>query len=159
MYPVTLGFDAAIARIERLLTNQHSGEALVTAVFTLEKTIRRALRYMAVKRGFTSSQAEALFKSAGFASLKDSWPIFHPNQVSLADTIGQARWQRIPNIVTMRNKMAHGERAYKLADCEAEARHIIDVLRHLTTTLSASIGFNGWSRLPVRKKAALQWLS
>ena len=159
MYPVSLGLDEALKRIDKLLTNGHSAEALLTAVFTLEKTMRRSLRYMAVRRGFTSKQAEALFKNAGFNVLKEQWPIFHPNGLSLADTVGQSSWQRVPNIVTMRNKLAHGERAYKLADCDAEARHVIGVIRGFAGLLKGSIGYDGWTRLPVRKKSALPWLS
>lgn len=159
MYPVSLGLDEALNRIEKLLTNGHPAEALITSVFTLEKTVRRALRYMAVRRGFTSVQAETLFKTAGFNALKEQWPIFHPTGQTLADTIGQNSWQRVPNIVTMRNKLAHGERAYKLVDCEAEARHLIGLIRVFAGSLHAGIGYDGWTRLPVRKKSALSWLS
>ena len=44
MYPVSLGLDEALKRIDKLLTNGHSAEALLTAVFTLEKTMRRSLQ-------------------------------------------------------------------------------------------------------------------
>ena len=41
MYPVNLGFDAAKDRIRMLISNGHHCEALLTSVFTLEKTIHR----------------------------------------------------------------------------------------------------------------------
>jgi len=59
----------------------------------------------------------------------------------------------------MRNKLSHGERVYKLADCDAEARHVIGVIRGFAGLLKSSIGYDGWTRLPVRKKSALPWLS
>ena len=41
MYSVSLGFESAIARIQSLLDSNFTSEALVTSVFTAEKTLRR----------------------------------------------------------------------------------------------------------------------
>ncbi len=60
MYSVTLGFDSAIDRIQSLPDSGFSSEALVTSVFTAEKTLRRTLRQLMVSSGFISTQAVSL---------------------------------------------------------------------------------------------------
>ena len=54
MYPVSLGVNEARSRIEGLLKNGHHAEALLTSVFTVEKTLKRTLKYIMIRRGFTS---------------------------------------------------------------------------------------------------------
>ncbi len=159
MYPVSLGFTEAEKRITALIANGHHAEALVTSVFTIEKTVRRTLRFCAVSRGFTSKHAEALFSKMGFKDLQDVWPCFSANGSTLPNYIGQAHWQHVPVAVTMRNKLAHGERAYKLADCKDRAEQVLSASRVLQAKLQADIAFDGWSRLPTRRKPALQWLA
>jgi hypothetical protein len=157
MYPVSLGFQGAERRIRALLANGHNAEALITSVFTFEKTLRRALRFCAVSRGFTSKQAEALFDNMGFKDLKEVWPCFEKEHRSLPDFIGNAKWQHVQPAITMRNKLAHGERVYKLTECQQAAERVLDALIEFRAKLVAEIQFDGWSRLPVRSKAALQW--
>jgi hypothetical protein len=65
MYPISTGIDAAVARIEKLIANGHDAEALVTCVFTLEKIVRRALRFAILARGFSGKQADLLLDSSG----------------------------------------------------------------------------------------------
>lgn len=158
MYPVSLGFQEAERRIRALLKNGHNAEALITSVFTFEKTLRRALRFCAVSRGFTSKQAEALFNNMGFKDLKERWPCFEKENRSLDEFIGNSKWQHVQPAITMRNKLAHGERVYKLADCELAANRMLDALGEFRNKLTAEIQFDGWSRLPIRRKVALQWL-
>lgn len=157
MYPVSFGFQEAERRIRALLANGHHAEALITSVFTFEKTLRRTLRFCAVSRGFTSKQAEALFNGMGFKDLKEVWPCFEKEHRSLPEFIGNSKWQHVQPAVTMRNKLAHGERVYKLIDCKLAAEQILDALNEFRAKLNADIQFDGWSRLPVRRKAALQW--
>ncbi len=157
MYPVSLGFQEAERRIRALLANGHNAEALITSVFTFEKTLRRALRFCAVARGFTSKQSKALFDNMGFKDLKEVWPCFEKENRPLPDFIGHAKWQHVQPAITMRNKLAHGERVYKLADCQLAAERVMDALNEFRAILTAEIQFDGWSRLPVRRKAALQW--
>ena len=71
MYPVSLGFAEAEKRMAALSANGHHAEALITSVFTLEKTLRRSLRCCAVRRGFTSKQADKLFGNMGFKNLQE----------------------------------------------------------------------------------------
>lgn len=159
MYPISLGFPEAERRINALIKNGHHAEALVTAVFTFEKTVRRSLRYMAVARGFTSTQATVLFEHMSFNRLKDMWICFDKTQQPLSARAGNKAWQHIPNAITMRNKLIHGERVYKLDECRKETRHVMVALRTFQTSLKNNIGFDGWSKLPVRRKAELPWLS
>jgi hypothetical protein len=159
LYPVSLGFSEAERRIKRLIANGHHAEALVTAVFTFEKTIRRSLRFMAVARGFTSKQAEVLFEHKGFNDLKNIWPCFDKTHQPLAAVVGNGYWRYVPNAVTMRNRLVHGERVYKLDECRTEAERVLAALRALQGSLKATVGFDGWSRLPIRRNAALPWLA
>ena len=158
MYPISLGFQEAELRISTLIANGHHAEALITSVFSFEKTLRRALRFCAVSRGFTSKHAEILFDNMGFKDLKEIWPCFDKQHRLLPEFIGNAKWQHIQPAVTMRNKLAHGERVYKLADCKLAAEMVLEALNEFRANLQAEIQFDGWSRLPVRRKAALQWL-
>jgi hypothetical protein len=159
LYPISLGFEEAEKRITKLIANEHYAEALITSVFSFEKTIRRTLRFFAVSRGFTSEQAEVLFSNMGFKDLKEVWFCFDPHHRSLPDLIANTRWQHVQAAVTMRNKLAHGERVYKLAECKTAAENVLASLNELRTILLAEVGFDGWSRLPVRRKPALGWLS
>lgn|GEM_PF-1318177 len=159
MYPVSLGRAEADRRIRLLIANGHHAEALITAVFTFEKTVRRALRYMAVARGFTSMQAELLFDNMGFKNLQGIWPCFDISHRTLPSVVGNNLWQHIQPAVTMRNKLAHGERVYKLEECKVQAERVLDALTALQNELKAGIGFDGWSKMPVRRKAALPWLA
>ena len=158
VYPVTLGFDEALRRIDSLMANGHKAEALVTTVFTFEKTVKRSLKCMAIRRGFTSKHADILFNNSGFKNLQEFWPAFDPHGESLSKILGNPVWQPVPGAVTMRNKLAHGERVYNLVDCEKHAKLVLVALKALRTELTARIGFDGWSRIPVRRKSALQWL-
>ena len=44
MYPVKLGYAEAVLRVKALIQNGHHSEALLTAMFTTEKTLYRTLR-------------------------------------------------------------------------------------------------------------------
>ena len=156
MYPVSLGFSEAEARIRKLLKNGHSAEALLTSVFTFEKTLRRALKYCIVARGFTSKQAEEVLGHRGFKDLQGLWPCFSRNHEPLAAFVG-ADWQHVPPAVTMRNKLVHGERAFNLTDCEVAANQVLTALIAFRGKLQASIRFDGWSRVPIRRKGTLPW--
>jgi hypothetical protein len=158
MYPVSLGFEEAERRMAALTRNGHDAEALITSVFTFEKTLRRALRYCAVQRGFTSRQSKVLFDRLGFDKLKELWPVFAPGGQALAAYVGGAHWQHVPAAVTMRNKLVHGERVYPLPECRERTGQVLAALRVFQRRLVEDIGFDGWSRLPVRIKPALPWL-
>ena len=158
MYPVSLGYHEAVRRIQSLITNGHDAEALLTSVFTFEKTVRRMLRFYAVRRGFASKQSDLLFVKMGFHQLKDVWPCFERNNRSLPDTVG-AHWQTVPPAVTMRNKIVHGEQAFKLTTCRAEAENVLKALDALRNQTLTDVSYDGWSRLPVRIKPRLGWIA
>jgi hypothetical protein len=93
MYPISLGFAEALRRIEQLSRNGHHAEALLTSVFTFEKTARRALRLCIVARGFNSKQADALLKFAnGIEKIKELWPVFIKDNDALPSLVGN-NWQ------------------------------------------------------------------
>ena len=159
MYPVSLGFVEAERRIRELIKNGHHAEALITSVFSFEKTLKRALRCCAIRRGFTSKQADTLFKNKGFNDLKEIWTCYSPDYRPLHEFIDPVKWQHVPPAVTMRNKLAHGERVYKLTDCEISANQVLDALIDFRNKLLTEIKFDGWARVPTRRNPALQWLS
>jgi hypothetical protein len=102
MYPVRLGFNAAAKRIQSLIRHGHHAEALVTSVFTLEKTIRRSLRSAIIARGFTGKQADQLLGRKGFEELKSAWEVFEKNYTSLPTFVGNQHWQFVPEAVRRR---------------------------------------------------------
>ncbi len=156
MYPVSLGFSQAEARILQLLANGHSAEALLTSVFTFGKTLRRSLKYCIVTRGFTSKQSEEILGRRGFQELVKLWPCFAPTAQPLSAFVG-SQWQHVQTSVTMRNKLVHGEQVFKLNDCKVAATHVLKALNDFRAGLQKEINFDGWSRLPTRRKGRLTW--
>ena len=86
MYPVRLRFNAVTDRIEALMTNEHSAEALVTSVFTFEKLMKRSLRRAIVARGFSVAQADKLLDRDGFDALVSKWDIFERKHRTISST-------------------------------------------------------------------------
>jgi hypothetical protein len=156
MYPVTLGYDEAKKRIESLLRDGYCSEALVTAVFTVEKMFRRTLRQMIVSAGFTSKAADQLINSAnGLHALKKQWFIYEPNHRTLVEIIGNTTWQQIEALATMRNKLIHGVRVYEPEECKEKAENLIFLLDNIKQVLDEIYGYSGWERLSIRKKSKL----
>jgi len=156
MYPVSLGIDEAKIRINALLKNGHSAEALVTGVFTIEKTIRRVLRQLIVSAGFSSKSADAYIKNCnGFAALKSQWAFFDPHEHTLPQIIGEVAWNAISAQETgyayMRNQMIHGSRVYNLLDCEAKAKALLITLDVIINSFQSAYGYSGWTRPSTRK--------
>ena len=157
MYPVSLGYDEAMRRIKQLLKNGHDAEALLTSVFTFEKTVRRMLRFYAVRRGFTSKQSAILFSKMGFHQLKDVWPCFEAQNRNLSAMVGEQIWHKVLAAVSMRNKIVHGEQVFNLATCRTEAENVLAALDSLRNNVLRDVKFDGWSRLPVRVKPRVGW--
>lgn len=158
MYPVSLGYAEAERRISRLLENGHYAEALVTVFFTIEKTLKRTLIFSAIRRGFTSKQAQDLFGRSSFKDLKEMWHLFYKEPIGLPDLFSGSSWQHICKAQEMRNRLVHGQRVFKLDECHSRAQALLAVHRELREKLMNDIGFDGWSRLPTRRKCALPWL-
>ncbi|WP_067219109.1 hypothetical protein [Stappia indica] len=156
MYPVRIGFDQALERIESLLGNGHHAEALVTSMFTLEKLIKRSLRRAIVARGFTRDQADTILGRDGFDNLKEKWPVFERQHRSLPEILDQ-NWQPIPNAKKMRNDLVHGIKVYDLEDCRIMASAVLTALRALHTFVTQDYGSDPWDTQP-RPKAQLQWI-
>ncbi len=84
MYPVTLGYEAAMARINTLLSSGHETEALVTVVFTTEKTLRRTLRQIIVSAGFMSRIGDKIVGGLrGLEAIKTGWELYDPQHRKL----------------------------------------------------------------------------
>jgi len=156
MYPIKLGFSEAQNRINSLHQNGHYAEALITTVFTFEKSVRRGINYLALARGFTSKYSKTLFENYGFAKLKTAWPIFDRTNSTLPDFVGSS-WAAVPGAVTMRNKMAHGEKVYDLQKCKVEAVAVMNAVIDLRTNFLDDVGYDLWTKLPVRRLSKLSW--
>jgi hypothetical protein len=157
MYPIKLGFKEAQNRINALMKNGHSAEALVTSVFTLEKLMRRCLRVAILARGFTSKHADDLLDRKAFYDLKDLWEVFDIDHRELHSIIGNTNWQHVPEAVTMRNKLVHGQQVYDLKKCEAYATHAVAALKKLHETIRNDYGTDPWATLTRRTKPKLEW--
>ena len=156
MYPVRLGYDKAVARINKLMENGHYPEALVTSVFTVEKTLSRTLRQIIVSAGFASKQADKLIGNIkGFDAIKNSWEVYEPSNQKLTDLILSEDWKQFKDAATMRNKMIHGERVYELETCRKETVKVLSALERLKLNFDEIYGYSGWSTFVKRLKPQL----
>jgi hypothetical protein len=156
MYPVSLGYNEARRRIQILIENGHLAEALLTSVFTFEKTYRRALRYCVIARGFTSKQTNVLLKQKSFRDLMELWQCFSPNNERFPAMMG-LHHQKLIKAIDMRNKLVHGNQVFTLEQCATEVGNVLDALDTLRDKLTQNINYDGWTRLPVRTKSRLEW--
>jgi len=156
MYPVSLGYGVAKQRINALLANGHDAEALVTAAFTVEKTLRRTLRQIIVSAGFKSNVADKIVSGhGGLNRLKDAWQLYDPRHRQLSSIIAPADWDTFQTTATMRNKMVHGERVYALADCRQQATVALSALDRAKAALDAEYGYSGWAPHAARRTSHL----
>src|SRR5208283_4803072 len=129
MYPVRLGYDKAVKRIRALIKNGHDAEALVTSVFTIEKTLRRVLRAMIVSAGFPSVQASILMKKFdGLNKIKEVWECFDPANKKLSNFVAQTTLEAIAETQSKRNDLVHGTRVFSLNVCKREATRALMAL-------------------------------
>jgi hypothetical protein len=157
MYPISLGFDEAVNRLEALLANQHPAEALVTSVFTLEKTMRRGLKLAILARGFSAKQSQRMIEGKGFKDIKEMWDLFDKDYQTLQQFIGNDKWQYIPQAVQMRNKMVHGIRVYDLEKCSVYANQVVAALRQLRAAIQDQYGYDPWKKIRGKRIPRLQW--
>ncbi len=148
MYPVKLGFGEALNRIRRLLTNGHNAEALVTTVFTIEKTLRRTLKQLIISAGFSSPKAEKLLKfHQGLFRLIEAWEIYDPQERKLSQILSSNDLRTIKTAAEMRNDLVHGERAFDLNYCTSVANSAIQALEQIKARLDQEYGYSGWVRM------------
>lgn len=156
MYPVRLGYDTAVKRIRKLITNGHHPEALVTSMFTVEKTLRRTLRQIVVSAGFASKHADKLVGGLrGLDALKKAWELYEPNNTQLSSIIREADWRVFKDAAEMRNKMVHGERTYELETCKRDAEKVLDALDRVKNDFDNRYGYSGWTTLTGRVRSKL----
>ena len=156
MYPVKLGISEAKDRINTLIKNGHHAEALLTSVFTFEKTIHRTLKQLIISSGFTNKDADKLLKRLqGFKSQKEIWSCFDPNGKTLPVIIGNKHWQYIEPAVTMRNRMVHGSHAYNLNKCKEMAKNILNLIDDTIVAFNNEYNYDGWSTIKIRRKSTL----
>ena len=158
MYPVKQSFVEVDDRLNALINNGHHGEALLTSVFAMEKTIRRVLRFCALNRGFTSRQCDRIFENMGFNNMRRAWPVFERDYRTSPEFVGNSVRQHVLEAVTMRNKIVHGSRVYSLSDCRNKALRVKNAIEVLRNTTMQDLGCDPRNRLPEKKKASLVWL-
>lgn len=156
MYPVSLGFEAAVSRISNLLQSGHETESLVTCAFTVEKTLRRTLRQLIVSSGFVSKVADRVVGGyRGLEAIKNNWDIYDPSHKKLLDIISSNDWKVVKHSAEMRNKLVHGERVYSVATCSVAAEEAILAMRNIKNSLESEYGYSGWTVASSRKKSML----
>jgi hypothetical protein len=156
MYSADDGYDAAEQRIKRLLAGNFNSEALVTAVFTAEKTLRRTLRELIVRAGFISSHADQLLRAKnGIQAIKEHWMFFDPDHRALTALLPPVHWQAIQDAATMRNKMVHGERVYTTKQCIDCANAVLKAIKDMMTVFDREYSYSGWTKHRKRTKSGL----
>lgn len=156
MYPVKLGYPEAVKRVRALLRNGHDAEALLTAMFTVEKTLYRTLRQLVISAGFPSTQADVLMgRSKGIENIKQVWSCFDPKHEPLSKFVAQATLKSIADAQTMRNKLVHGTAVYSSAQCQTVANDVLVALDDLRTALHQRYGCDGWATMKRRIKSTL----
>ena len=156
MYPVRLGYDGAISRVNKLLRNGHDAEAFVTAVFTIEKTFYRVLKQLVISAGFPSAQAEVLLQgSRGFENIKRVWECFDPRHERLPVFLKPKHLQLIFEAQTMRNDLVHGKKVFGLSKCREKAKELLTVLAEVRKVFQRRYGFDGWSKIKRRATSTL----
>jgi len=156
MYSVSLGFESAIGRIQSLLDSNFTSEALVTSVFTAEKTLRRTLRQLMVSSGFISTHADALLKQLrGLHAVGDAWRFCDPQHSKLPQIIGNADWQVLTTCADMRNRLIHGTRVYPSGLCADQTRVLLKTLRRVKRALDKRYHYSGWAPHRKRMKSTL----
>ena len=156
MYPVSLGYPEAVKRVRTLLKNGHDAEAMLTSVFTLEKTLYRTLRQLVVSAGFPSVQADHLMaKFRGIENIKQIWACFDPQNEGLQSFLPKATLLAITAAQTKRNSLVHGKAVFKLADCRQATEEVLQALEEVRTLMDERYGFDGWSKMTRRIKNKL----
>jgi hypothetical protein len=156
IYRLQLGYNTAVNRIRDLLSNEHYPEALVSSMFTVEKTLRRTLRQIVTSAGFASKYADKIIGNLrGLDALKKAWELYEPNNTKLSDIIPAVDWKLFKDVAEMRNKMVHGERVYELETCRKEAEKVLEALNRLKLDFDNRYGYSGWVKFSARVKSTL----
>jgi hypothetical protein len=156
MYPVSLGYSTAVALIGALIQNGHDAEALVTSVFTAEKTLRRTLRQIVVSAGFPSSIADKIVGGLRVLdAVKNAWELYDPKHRKLTDLLSAADWKAFKDAAEMRNKLVHGERVYSRPACKQRANDVLAALASVKNVLDFEYNYSGWTKARARKTSYL----
>lgn len=156
MYSVRLGYDSALKRINKLVENEHHSESFVTAVFTVEKTLRRTFRQLVVSSGFKSSIAEKIVKqSNGLHKLIENWELYDPEHKKFSDIITNQDIKTIREAASMRNKLIHGEKVFSLEICKKETINVLTSLENIKDCFESEYGYSGWKTAKGRKISKL----
>lgn len=156
MYPVRLGYDLAVKRINKLTANGHHAESLVTTVFTVEKTLRRTLRQIIISSGFSSKYSDKVMKLfKGIDSLMQSWEIFDPKHRKLAEIISSDDYRNIKEVSQKRNKIIHGQQVFTKELCRTETQNTLKVLDNIKKRFDIEYGYSGWTSAKSRRISRL----
>lgn len=156
MYPVSLGFSTAIEQINALTNNGHHAEALVTSVFTVEKTLRRTLRQLIVSAGFPSRIADKMICGfRGLDAVKNAWEFYDPKHRKLTVILAQSDWAKLKEAAEMRNRLVHGERVYSIEACKQKTFSVLTSLTQLKSILDHEYGYSGWTSAKSRRNSKL----
>ena len=156
MYPISIGYKRAVGRIRRLQDNGHHAEALVTTMFTVEKTLRRTLRQIVVSAGFTSTAADRVIGGIrGFDAIKGAWSLYDPQERRLPEIVGQQHWTLLQQVSQMRNELVHGRRVYGLEKCRKQTDEVLVILDDIKQTFDEMYGYSGWTKHKSRKRSRL----
>lgn len=156
MYPLRMPYRKVRSRLKNLVKDGYCSEALVSAVFTTERLLRRTLVQLVVSAGFTSKDAfKIVQRLSGLAALKEAWNIYDPKGRTLVQIIGNPTWQLVREAAKIRNDMVHGMRTHSQGTCKRMARQLIETIDIMKDKLKSAYDFDGWGMHRKRRNSAL----
>lgn len=158
MYPLSMPYRKVRSRLKNLIKDGYCSEALVTAVFTAERLLRRTLVQLVVSAGFTSKDAfRVVQRLSGLEAVKEAWNLYDPKGRTLVQIIGNTTWQLVREAAKIRNDMVHGMRTHSQGTCKRKARELIDTIDVMKDQLKTTYEFDGWGMHRKRRISALHW--
>ena len=156
MYPLSLWFEEACARIEQLSQHGHTTEALVVTMGIIEKILRRTLKQLMISAGFTNKiVGEMMNEVRWITHIKKQWRFFDPENVSLQHILSNTDWTTLKNLASKRNEIIHGIRIYNLDTSLSYLQDALGLLDTVHITLQDRYGYSGWWRPNIRTKSTL----
>jgi len=155
MYQINAGLLSAKAKINQLTSHGHHAESMIVMVFIVEKTIRRTLIQIVISAGFKSKNAKQIVKKINFSSINDYWMFFDPFEKPLKDVISSLDYNAIKKAAEMRNRVVHGQHVYSNEIYQTKTQELLQIIDRISAAFQLRYGFDGWSKLSVRKKSRL----
>ena len=143
-------------RIQALLAYKFMAEAFLAASFSIEKTLFRTFRQLAISAGFSSNQADQLLKNIqGLEKIKKNWHCFDPHHARLDSILDKEVRKTISEAQAMRNKVVHGIEHYSEMQYHQMTDALLSCEKTIRECFQKRYQYDGWTRMRGRKKSKL----